>query len=110
MITEETEICLRDVYDPTIQVIDTVEGFRDMVSGLLNVYLSSVSNRMNEVMKVLKIIATIFIRLTFIAGIYRMNFEYMPELQFRWVHPMVWLTILIVEGDMGCYFRRKGWF
>ena len=110
LITEKTEIFLRDVYDHTIQVIDTVEGFRDTASGLLDVYLSSVSNRMNEVMKVLTIIATIFIPLTFIAGIYGMNFEYMPELQFRWAYPLVWLTILIVAGGMVCYFRRKGWF
>ena len=77
-------VYLRDVYDHTIQVIDTVETFRDMISGMLDIYISSVSNRMNEVMKVLTIIATIFIPLTFIAGIYGMNFEIMPELDWRW--------------------------
>ena len=81
LIKESTGVYLRDVYDHTIQVIDTIETFRDMVSGMLDIYLSSTSNRMNEVMKVLTIIATIFIPLTFIAGIYGMNFKYMPELE-----------------------------
>ena len=81
---------LRDLYDHTIQVIDTVEIYREMVSGLLDLYHSSVSNRMNEVMKVLTIIATIFIPLTFIAGVYGMNFEYMPELHWRWGYPRFW--------------------
>lgn len=79
LISDTTQIYLRDVYDHTIQVIDTIETFRDMVSGMLDVYLSSVSNRMNEVMKVLTTIATIFIPLTFIAGVYGMNFQYMPS-------------------------------
>jgi magnesium transporter len=110
LITEKTEIFLKDVYDHSIQVIDTVEGFRDTVSGLLDVYLSSISNRMNEVMKVLTIIATIFIPLTFVAGIYGMNFEYMPELKLPWAYPLVWLVMLIVASGMIVYFRRKGWF
>ncbi len=110
LISEKTEIFLRDVYDHTIQVLDTVEGFRDTVSGLMDVYLSNVSNRMNEVMKVLTIIATIFIPLTFIAGIYGMNFEYMPELQIPWAYPLVWLAMVAVALIMIVYFRRKGWF
>jgi magnesium transporter len=109
LIAEKTEIFLKDVYDHTIQVIDTVEGFRDTVSGLLDVYLSSVSNRMNEVMKVLTIIATIFIPLTFIAGIYGMNFEHMPELRFAWAYPLVWLVMLVVALAMIGFFRRRGW-
>jgi magnesium transporter len=109
LITEKTEVFLRDVYDHTIQVIDTVEGFRDTVSGLLDVYLSSVSNRMNEVMKVLTIIATIFIPLTFIAGIYGMNFEYMPELRIPWAYPLVWFAMVVVALLMITYFRRKNW-
>lgn len=80
LIKKSTHIYLRDVYDHTIQVMDAIESFRDMLSGMLDIYLSSMSNKMNEVMKVLKIIATIFIPLTFIAGIYGMNFRTMPEL------------------------------
>jgi magnesium transporter len=109
LIDEKTEIFLKDVYDHTIQVIDTVEGFRDTVSGLLDVYLSSLSNRMNEVMKVLTIIATIFIPLTFIAGIYGMNFDYMPELRIPWAYPAVGVAMLAVALFMIAYFRRKGW-
>jgi magnesium transporter len=109
LISDNTRIFLRDVYDHAIQVIDTVEGFRDTVSGLLDVYLSVVSNRMNEVMKVLTIIATIFIPLTFIAGIYGMNFEYMPELKMAWAYPFIWLTMLVLALGMLWYFRRKGW-
>jgi magnesium transporter len=109
LIQESTGIYLRDVYDHTIQVIDTVETFRDMVSGMLDIYLSSVSNRMNEVMKVLTIIATIFIPLTLIAGIYGMNFQYMPELGWRWGYPMIWLAMLVIGAIMLVYFRRKRW-
>ena len=109
LIQESTGIYLRDVYDHTIQVVDTVETFRDMVSGMLEIYLSSVSNRMNEVMKVLTIIATIFIPLTLIVGIYGMNFQYMPELAWRWGYPVVWLIMLAIGGLMLVYFRRKRW-
>jgi len=109
LITNSTEPYLRDVYDHTIQVIDTVEGFRDMVSGMLDIYLSSISNRMNAVMKVLTIIATIFIPLTFIAGIYGMNFKYMPELGWKWAYPAVWLIMAIVAIVMLIYFKRKKW-
>jgi len=109
LIQESTVIYFRDVYDHTIQVIDTVETFRDMVSGMLDIYLSSVSNRMNEVMKVLTVITTIFIPLTLIAGIYGMNFRYMPELGWRWGYPMVWLVMLAMAGLMLVYFRRKRW-
>ena len=109
LILSETRPYLRDVYDHTIQVIDTVETFRDMVSGMLDIYLSSVSNRMNAVMKVLTIIATIFIPLTFIAGVYGMNFKYMPELQWPWAYPVVWIVMLIVAIIMMLYFKRKKW-
>ena len=100
---------LRDVYDHTIQVIETVETYRDILSGLLDTYLSSVSNRMNEVMQVLTIIATIFIPLTFIAGIYGMNFENMPELKWHFGYPMVWGVMGIVALGMLIYFKRKKW-
>jgi magnesium transporter len=109
LIEESTGVYLRDVYDHTIQVIDTVESFRDMVSGMLDIYLSSISNRMNSVMKVLTIIATIFIPLTFVAGIYGMNFEHMPELKWRWGYAAVWLVMLAVAGVMILYFIRKKW-
>ncbi|KPJ64468.1 MAG: magnesium transporter [Syntrophobacter sp. DG_60] len=110
LIQESTRIYLRDVYDHTIQVIDTIESFRDMVYGMLDTYLSSISNRMNEVMKVLTIIATIFIPLTFIAGVYGMNFAYMPELKWHWFYPKVfWLVMVAIIGFMAFYFKRKKW-
>jgi magnesium transporter len=109
LIKKSTHIYLRDVYDHTIQVIDTIESLRDMISGLLDIYMSSVSNKMNEVMKVLTIIATIFIPLTFIAGIYGMNFEFMPELKLRWAYPAVWAVMAAVTIGMVVYFRRKRW-
>ncbi|MGA1823635.1 MAG: magnesium/cobalt transporter CorA [bacterium] len=109
MIHETTGVYLRDVYDHTIQVIDTVETFRDLISGMLDIYLSSISNKMNNVMKVLTIIATIFIPLTFIAGIYGMNFKYMPELEWRWGYPAVWIVMGGIFIAMLIYFKRKEW-
>jgi magnesium transporter len=109
LIQETTHIFLRDVYDHTIQVIDTIESFRDVLSGLSDLYLSTVSNRMNEVMKVLTIIATIFIPLTFIAGIYGMNFEYMPELKWRWSYPLLWAVLIAIFISMVIWFKRKKW-
>jgi magnesium transporter len=110
LFQESTQIYLRDVYDHSIQIIDTVETFRDMVSGMLDIYLSSVSNRMNEVMKVLTVIATIFIPLSFIVGLYGMNFEYMPELHWKWGYFGVWGVIILVVVGMVAYFRHKKWF
>lgn len=109
LIKKSTELYLKDVYDHTIQVIDTVESFRDMVSGMLDTYLSSVSNRMNEVMKVLTIIATIFIPLTFIAGIYGMNFQFMPELGWRWGYFMILCVMALIVIGMVIYFKKKNW-
>jgi magnesium transporter len=109
LIKESTRIYLRDVYDHTIQVIDTIETFRDMLSGMLDLYISSIGNKTNEVMRVLTIIATIFIPLTFIAGLYGMNFEYMPELKWRWSYPLVLLLIGVIGIFMLFYFRRKKW-
>ncbi|MDF1532632.1 MAG: magnesium/cobalt transporter CorA [Methanosarcinales archaeon] len=109
LIQDSTAIYLRDVYDHTIQVIDTIETFRDMLSGMLDIYLSSVSNRMNEVMKVLTIIATIFIPLTFFAGVYGMNFEYMPELGWQWSYPLLWLVFIGTGFSMLLFFKRKRW-
>jgi magnesium transporter len=109
LIQDSTGIYLRDLYDHTIQVIDTIETFRDILSGMLDIYLSSISNKMNEVMKVLTIIATIFIPLTLVAGIYGMNFRYMPELEWRWGYPLIWLVMLAIAGAMLYYFRKKKW-
>ncbi len=109
LIQKSTDIYLRDVYDHTIQVIDAIETFRDMLSGMLDIYLSSVSNRMNEVMKVLTIIATIFIPLTLVAGLYGMNFKYMPELEWFWGYPFVLGVMLTIGVSMVIYFRRKKW-
>ncbi|HDS45086.1 MAG TPA: magnesium/cobalt transporter CorA [Methanomicrobia archaeon] len=109
LIQESTDIYLRDLYDHTIQVIDTVENYRDMIAGMLDIYLSSLSNKMNEIMKVLTIIATIFIPLTYIAGVYGMNFEYMPELGWRWGYLAVWLVMGAILISMVLYFRRRGW-
>jgi len=116
LIAEETGIFLKDVYDHTIQVIDTIETYRDVLSGLLDLYMSSISNKMNQVMQVLTIIATIFIPLTFIAGIYGMNFDpdaspfNMPELGWYWGYLSVWILMIIISGIMIIYFKRKKWF
>ena len=109
LIAETSGPYLRDLYDHTIQIIDAVESFRDLLSGMLDIYLSSASNRLNQVMKVLTMIATIFIPLTFIAGVYGMNFKYMPELEWRWGYPLVWLIMLGLAVTMLILFRRKRW-
>ncbi len=107
LISEKTTIFYRDVYDHTVQVIDTIETCRDIVSGMMDLFLSSVSNRMNEVMKMLTVIATIFIPLTFIAGIYGMNFEFMPELKWHWGYPVVWIAMGVIGILMILWFKRK---
>jgi magnesium transporter len=109
LVKEPTRVYLRDVYDHTIQTIDTIETYRDMVSGMLDIYLSSVSNRLNSVMKVLTIIATIFMPLTFLAGIYGMNFKFMPELEWRWGYPLVWLIMAGIGISMLIYFKKRKW-
>jgi magnesium transporter len=109
LFTGATQKFLRDVYDHSIQVIETVETYRDMVAGMHDTYLSGISNRMNEIMKVLTIIATIFIPLTFLAGIYGMNFDFMPELHWRWGYPAVWILMAAMVGVMIFYFRKKRW-
>jgi magnesium transporter len=109
LIGKETYIYLRDVYDHTVHVIDTIETFRDMIGGLMDIYLMSLSNRMNEIMKVLTIIATIFMPLTFIAGVYGMNFRYLPELEWPWGYPLALLLMAAVAGGMLLFFRRKRW-
>jgi magnesium transporter len=105
-----THIYLRDVYDHTINVLDTIETYRDMLSGMLDIYLSSISNRLNEVMKVLTIITTIFIPLSFIAGIYGMNFKFMPEIEWKYGYPVILAVMLFIGLTMVIYFKRKKWF
>ena len=102
-------IYLRDIYDHTIRVIDSVEDFREILASMVDIYLSSVSNKMNDIMKVLTVIATIFIPLTFIAGVYGMNFDYMPELQWRWGYPAILLFMATVGTIMFSYFKKKRW-
>jgi len=109
LVQPATHPFLSDVYDHVIQIQDTVETYREMLGGLLELYMSSVSNRMNEVMKVLTIIATIFIPITFVAGIYGMNFDHMPELHWRWGYFGAWGIIAAIVGAMLLYFRRKKW-
>lgn len=109
LIHDNISMYLRDVYDHTIQVIDSVETYQDILSGMLDLYLSSVSNKMNEVMKVLTIFASIFIPLTFMAGVYGMNFKFMPELEWRWAYPALWVAMATVATFLIIYFKRKKW-
>ena len=110
LINRSTGIYLKDIYDHTIAIIDTVETFRDMLSGMLDIYLTSISNRLNEVMKVLTIIATIFMPLSFIAGVYGMNFKYMPELELHWGYFSVLGIMFVITLFMLIYFKKKKWF
>lgn len=109
LIQESTSVYFHDIYDHTIEVIDMIEGLRDTVSRMHDIYLSSISNKLNEIMKVLTIISTIFIPLTFIAGVYGMNFEYMPELKSRWGYPAIWIIMAATAILMLNYFRKKRW-
>ncbi|MEZ5278226.1 MAG: magnesium/cobalt transporter CorA [Opitutaceae bacterium] len=109
LIESQTQVFLRDVYDHAVQIIDIIETFRDLLSGTNDLYISTVSNRMNEVMKVLTIIATIFIPLSFFAAVYGMNFDYMPELKVRWAYPAFLVAMGLITLGMLWYFRRKRW-
>ncbi|MDO5509975.1 MAG: magnesium/cobalt transporter CorA [Weeksellaceae bacterium] len=106
---EGTRFFLRDLHDHCVQVMDNIEIQRDIATGLMDVYMNTVSNRMNEIMKVLTIIATIFIPLTFIAGVYGMNFDNMPELHHPYGYHMVWAVMIAVAVVMLLWFRRKKW-
>lgn len=116
LFTKETLLWMRDVYDHTVQIMDLVESYRDITASLLDVYLSSMSNRLNESMRRLTVIATIFMPLTFIVGIYGMNFEHpdspfaMPELGWYWGYPLVWLVMIAVAAGMLWWFRKQRWF
>ncbi len=108
-LTPTTLTYLRDVHDHTVQIMDLIENFREMSGVLTDLYMSAVSHRMNEVMKVLTIISTIFIPITFLAGVYGMNFRYFPELEVRWAYPAFWAVCFIVMGGLLFFFRRLGW-
>jgi len=110
LVKKESVPYFRDLYDHTIQVMDTIESYRDMISGMLDIYMSSLSNKMNEVMKVLTIFAAIFIPLTFIAGVYGMNFEYMPELKWHYAYFGVLALMLAVALTMLGFFKKQKWF
>jgi magnesium transporter len=109
LLSKNSRFYLRDVYEHIIQIIDTEETFRDVMSGMMELYLSNVSNKMNEVMKVLSIIGTIFIPLTFIVGVYGMNFDYMPELKSHYGYPIVLLFMILLSIFMLLVFRHKKW-
>lgn len=109
IIDPSTRVFMQEVYDHTIQAIDTIESFRDIVGGLLDIYLSTMSQRLNEIMKVLTVVATIFYPLSFITGIYGMNFDYMPELHSQWAYPTVLSAMVIAAGSMLYFFRRRQW-
>ena len=106
---EDVRVYLRDAFDHAIQIAEVLEGMREMAIGLTDVYLSSVSNRLNEVMKVLTVMSTIFIPLTFVVGVYGMNFDYQPELHVWWGYPAVWAVMLALAGGLLAYFIRLGW-
>ena len=97
------------MFDHVIRVIETLDSYRDLINGMLEIYLSAVSNRMNEVMKVLTVFATIFIPLTFLVGIYGMNFDYMPELRWKWSYPILWLLFFLIPAGLLLWFRRRKW-
>ena len=109
LISDDVRVYLRDAFDHCIQSADVIDMYRDMATNLMNTYLSSVGHRTNEVMKVLTIMSSIFVPLTFLAGIYGMNFQHMPELQVRWAYPLIWLTMFAIVGGMLVFFYRRGW-
>jgi len=109
LIDKSTDYYIRDVYDHSIQIFDTLESFRDRISEMLDIYLSSASNRLNEVVRVLTIISTVFVPITFIVGLYGMNFRNMPEIGFPYSYPLVLMVMFFISISMLIYFKRKGW-
>lgn len=108
-VSDATRIYLRDLYDHVVQIIELVETYREIAGDLIETYMSSVSNRMSETMKVLTLIGTIFIPLTFLAGVYGMNFHHIPELEHPWAYPAFWAVCLLLAGVMVWVFRRRHW-
>lgn len=109
LILKPTRIYLRDIYDHVIQLIDSIESLRDLGASILDLYLSTVNNKMNEIMKVLTIFTAIFIPLTFLAGVYGMNFRHMPEIEWKWSYPLFWLGIVTIISLMLYVFKRNKW-
>lgn len=109
LITPSTDLFLRDIQDHSTRIIDTVETYRDLLSGIMDIYLSTNANKMNEVMKVLTIMSSIFIPVTFIAGVYGMNFEFMPELKSPFGYAVIWAVMLTIIISLLIYFKRKKW-
>ena len=109
LFDERTKRYFADIYDHSIRIIEAVESYRELISGMLDIYLSSVSNKMNETMKFLTVFASIFIPLTFIAGVYGMNFEYMPELKWKWSYPILWSVFIGIAVSLLFYFKKKKW-
>jgi magnesium transporter len=109
LITDQVRIYLRDTYDHCAQLVDVIDSQRELINSMMNTYLSVTGNRTNEVMKVLTITSSIFIPLTFVVGVYGMNFEHMPELHARWSYPVVMFVMAVIAGALLLYFRRKGW-
>lgn len=109
LIEDKTLIYFRDISDHVLRISEALESTRDMVAGLLDIYITSISNKMNEVMKVLTVFASIFIPLTFIAGIYGMNFDYMPELKWKWGYPLLWVIFIAIPVVLLVYFKKKKW-
>ena len=109
LIEEKTLIYFRDISDHVLRISESIESSRDMIAGLLDIYITTISNKMNEIMKVLTVFASIFIPLTFIAGIYGMNFEYMPELKWKWAYPALWMAFIAIPVILLVYFKKKKW-
>ena len=110
LVAAETRVFLRDVYDHAVQALEIVESLREAAVSVMEVFLSVQNQRLNEVMKVLTVISTIFIPLTFIASIYGMNFKHMPELEWRWGYPAVVAAMTLTAAGMIVYFKRRGWW
>ncbi len=109
LLSQDLQIFLRDLYDHIFRLSDSLENYRDIIYGLFDIYLSSVSNKMNDIMKILTIISTIFIPLSFLAGFYGMNFQFMPELGFRFAYPILIIIMLFISGLMLYFFKKKDW-
>lgn len=109
LIQERSQPYFRDVFDHSLRVIDILDSYRDLMNGMLDIYLTSVSNRMNEIMKVMTVFATIFIPLTFLVGVYGMNFDHMPELHWKWAYPVLWCLFFCIPAGLLTFFKKKGW-